>query len=321
MTHLPHSSRRLWAALGAGVGLLAIPPVFGEYWTYIATLACIHVLLAVGLNFVLGYAGQFSFGHSALYGFGAYATGLLMVRLNLPFVVAIVLAALAAIAVSLLIALPALRVSGVYLGIITVGFVELFIWGVNNWRDLTFGPAGFRVPIPTVAGLALNSSVRTYYLVLPVTIVLAVLARRLVRSSLGRALVAIRDNEVAARALGVDTTRYKLIAFGLNAGYAGVAGGLYAVHLNYLSPGTFGLFEAIAQFNMLVVGGVGTFYGPIIGALGVTVLFELLRGATGLQELLSGAFLVFFVLFLPHGVAGQLRRLGWLADERLRGGA
>lgn len=310
-------------ALGAAViGLLALglPQILGEYWAYVAALGYIHVLLAVGLNFLLGYAGAFSFGHSALYGFGAYATGLLMVRLGFPFPLAIVAGTLLTVLISFLIAVPALRVSGVYLGIITVGFVELFIWTLTNWRSLTFGPAGFRVPAPALGGVPLNSATRIYYVILPVTVALLLLARWIVRSKVGRALVAIREHEAAAQALGVDARRYTIAAFALNAGYAGVAGGLYAILLNYLSPGTFGLFEAIAQFNMLVVGGIGTFYGPIIGALGVTILFEFLRGATGLQELLSGLFLVIFVLFLPRGVAGELRRAGWLPAERLHGG-
>jgi branched-chain amino acid transport system permease protein len=312
--------RRIGVALLAAAGLLALPRLVGEYWSYVAALACLHVLLATGLNFLSGYAGQFSFGHSALYGFGAYTTGLAMVKLGLPFPLAIALAVIVTVIVSLLIAVPALRVSGVYLGIITVGFVELFIWGANNWRALTFGPAGFAVPVSSLAGFALDSSVRTYYVILPVTVAMTWVARALVRSKVVRGFVAIRDHEMAAQALGVNAVRYKILAFALNAAYAGVAGGLYAVLLNYVSPGTFGLFEAISQFNMVVVGGIGTLYGPVFGAVILTVVFELLRGFTGLQELLSGLFLVGFVLFLPRGVAGELRRAGWLPAERLHGG-
>lgn len=300
-----------------GVGLLLVPYALGEYWAYVAALTCLHVLLAVGLNFLLGYAGQFSFGHSAFYGFGAYTTGLLMVRLGVPFVIAVLAGVAVTVIVSLLIAIPALRVSGVYLGIITVGFVELFIWGLNNWRGLTFGPGGFSVPVSRVGSLALSTSTRTYYLILSVMVAMIALARWLAQSKLGRALVAIRDHEVAAQALGVDVTRYKIIAFALNAGYAGLAGGLYAVLLNYVSPGSFGLFEAISQFNMVVIGGIGTFLGPIVGAVVVTVVFELLRGATGLQELLSGLFLASFILFLPRGLVGELQRRGWLALDQL----
>lgn len=308
------------AAILAAAALLVLPYVLGEYWAYVAALACLHVLLAIGLNFVSGYAGQFSFGHSALYGFGAYTTGLAIVRLGLPFPVAIVLGVIVTVAVSLLISVPALRVSGVYLGIITVGFVELFIWGANNWRGLTFGPAGFPVPVSSIGGLALDSSIRTYYLILPVTVGMVLVARRVVRSKMVRALVAIRDHEMAAQALGVNAVRYKILAFALNAVYAGLAGGLYAVLLNYVSPGTFGVIEAISEFNMVVVGGIGTFYGPLFGAVILTVVFELLRGFAGLQELLSGLFLVIFILFLPRGVAGELRRVGWLPVERLHGG-
>jgi len=300
-----------------GAGLLALPYALGEYWAYVAALTCLHVLLAVGLNFLLGYAGQFSFGHSALYGFGAYTTGLLMVRLGVPFVLAILAGVAVTVLVSLLIGIPALRVSGIYLGIITVGFVELFVWGLNNWRDLSFGPGGFAVPVSHLGGVALSTSTRTYYLILPVTAAMIALARWLAQSKLGRALVAIRDHEVAAQALGLDVTRYKIIAFALNAGYAGLAGGLYAILLNYVSPGSFGLFEAISQFNRVVIGGIGTFLGPIIGAIVVTVVFELLRGATGLQELLSGLFLASFILFLPRGLAGELQRRGPLAPDRL----
>jgi branched-chain amino acid transport system permease protein len=299
------------------VGTLAVPVVLGEYWAYVLSLAYIHVLLALGLNFLLGYAGQFSFGHAALYGLGAYATGLAMVRWQLPFALALVLAVIVTVAVSLVIAVPALRVSGVYLGIITVGFVELFVWAANHWRAVTFGPSAFSVPAPRLFGVELNSSTRTYYLVWAVTVALTGVALVLVKSRLGRALVATRDGEVAAEALGLNVTRYKIIAFALNAAYAGVAGGLYAVLLNYVSPGTFGLDEAISQFNMVVVGGIGTLLGPVVGALGLTLLFELRRGATGLQEILSGLFLVVFVLLLPRGIVGELAGRGWVPREKL----
>jgi branched-chain amino acid transport system permease protein len=302
-----------------GAAALGLPFVLGEYWAYVAALAYLNVLQAVGLNFLLGYAGQFSFGHSALYGVGAYTTGLLMLQMGLSFGVAIVLGVAATVLLSFLIAFPALRVSGMYLGIITVGFVELFVWVANTWRSVTFGPSGFSVPMATLLGFELNAARRTYYVILPVTIAAIAIARWIIRSKVGRALVAIRDHEAAAQALGVDPVRYKLLAFVLNGAYAGLAGGMYAILLNYVSPGSFGLFEAIAQFNMLVIGGIGTLYGPILGALGVTVLFELLRSWTGLQELLSGLFLVIFILYLPSGVVGGLRLWGWLPPEQLRG--
>jgi len=307
--------------MAVGAAALGLPFALGEYWAYVAGLAYIHVVLAVGLNLLLGYAGQFSFGHSALYGFGAYTTGLFMFRLGMSFGVAILLGIVTTMLVSLLIALPALRVSGIYLGIITVGFVELFVWAVNTWQTVSFGPSGFSVPAASVFGFEFNTSMRTYYVILPVMVVSIAIARWLVRSKVGRALVAIRDHERAAQALGVDPVRYKVLAFVLSAGYAGLGGGLYAILLNYVSPGTFGLFEAISQFNMLVIGGIGTFYGPMWGALGVTILFEFLRSWTGLQELTSGLFLVTFILFLPLGLVGELRRAGWLRPERLHGGS
>jgi len=210
--------------------------------------------------------------------------------------------------------------SGIYLGIITVGFVELFGWAARTWQSVTFGPTGFSVPTPRLAGVELSSATRTYYLILVLTAIALVGARWLVRSRIGRALVAIRDHEAAAESLGVHAARYKLVAFAVSAAYAGLAGTLYAALLRYVSPASFGVFEAIAQFNMLVIGGIGTFYGPILGALGVTLLFELLRTWTGLLEMLSGLFLLIFSLFLPLGVVGGLRRIGWMPPERLQGG-
>jgi len=306
-------------ALG-GAAALVLPFAAGEYWAYVASLAYINVLLAVGLNFVLGYAGQFSFGHSALYGCGAYVTGLLMVHGGVTFVVAALIGVVTTVMISFLIAMPALRVSGIYLGIITVGFVELFVWAARTWQSVTFGPTGFAVPAVNLAGVELNSATRTYYLILFLTAFAMVGARRLVHSKLGRALVAIRDHEIAAQSLGVNAARYKLVAFALSAAYAGLAGTLYAALLKYVSPMSFGVFEAIAQFNMLVIGGTGTFYGPMIGALSVTLLFELLRTWTGLLEVLSGLSLLIFSLFLPLGIVGGLRRIGWISQERLHGG-
>jgi len=193
----------------AGLALAVLPALANPYILYVANIALIYVILAVGLNLLLGYAGQFAFANAALFGIGAYATGLLQVKLGLPFWVAFPAAVVLTTLIGLVVALPALRLSGLYLALVTLAFAQLTQWLMLNWERVTFGAGGFKVPPLTFAPLPLSGAYGLYYLTLLLAGLLVAGAWNAVRSGIGRALVAVRDSEVAAEALAIDLARYK----------------------------------------------------------------------------------------------------------------
>ena len=307
---------------GVGVVLLvvlaALPWIANPYLLYVANTALIYVILAVGLNILLGYTGQFAFANAALFGIGAYATGLLQVRAGLPFWAAFVLGSLLTALVGVLVALPALRLSGLYLALLTLAFAQFTQWVMLNAEKLTFGAGGFKVPPLSFAPLPLTNAQGVYYLTLVVSALLVAAAWNTVRSGIGRALVAVRDSEVAAEALSIDLARYKTIAFAMSALYAGVAGGLYSAMLNFVAPEGFDLFQMVVQFSMVVVGGLGSVWGATLGAGVLVGLQEALRAFKGGQEIAFGLLLIACIVFLPDGLVSILKRRlrGW--DEPLR---
>ena len=298
--------------------LMVVPWIANPYLLYVVNTALIYVILAVGLNILLGYAGQFAFANAALFGIGAYATGLLQVRAGLPFWAAFVLGSLATALVGVLVALPALRLSGLYLALLTLAFAQFTQWVLLNAEKITFGAGGFKVPPLSFAPLPLTNPQGVYYLTLFVAALLVAAAWNTVRSGVGRALVAVRDSEVAAEALSIDLARYKTIAFAMSALYAGVAGGLYSAMLNFVAPEGFDLFQMVVQFSMVVVGGLGSVWGATLGAGVLVGLQEVLRAFKGGQEIAFGLLLMACIVFLPDGLISLLKRRlrGW--DEPLR---
>jgi branched-chain amino acid transport system permease protein len=302
----------------AVVVLIGLPWIANPYVLYVSTLGLIYAILAVGLNLLLGYAGQFAFANAALFGIGAYATGLLQVRLGWSFWLAILGAALFTTAAGVLVALPALRLSGLYLALTTLAFAQLTQWVLFHWDAVTFGAGGFKIPPLDFRPLPLTNAQGIYYLSLVVTVLLTAVAWNLVRSGIGRALVAIRDSEIAAEALAIDLARYKTMAFAMSALYAGLAGGLFSAALNFVAPEGFDLFQMVVHFSMVVVGGLGSVWGAILGAGLLVGLQEVLRAFKGAQELAFGLLLVLCIIFLPEGLISLVRRRrpGW--DEPLR---
>lgn len=300
----------------AGVALVVLPALANPYLLYVTNIALIYVILAVGLNLLLGYAGQFAFANAALFGIGAYATGLLQVKLGLPFWVAFPGAVLFTTLIGLVVALPALRLSGLYLALVTLAFAQLTQWLMLNWERVTFGAGGFKVP-PLTFG-RLSPALGLYYLTLLLAGLLVAGAWNTVRSGVGRALVAVRDSEVAAEALAIDLARYKAIAFSMSALYAGVAGGLYSAALSFVAPEGFDLFQMVVQFSMVVVGGLGSVWGSALGAGLLVGLQEALRAFKGGQEIAFGLLLMACIVFLPDGIISLVKRRarGW--EEPLR---
>ncbi|MGH8432556.1 MAG: branched-chain amino acid ABC transporter permease, partial [Solimonas sp.] len=273
----------------------------------------VYALLAIGLNILLGYAGQLAFANAAMFGIGAYGTGLLQVRLDWPFWLAFPSGAIIATAVGLAISLPALRLRGLYLAVSTLAFAQFTQWTFLNWETVTYGAGGFKTPPLSFAPLPVSKTMGLYYLSLILVVVLFILAQNAVRSRIGRAFVAVRDSEIAAQSLGIDLLRYKALAFGISGFYAGVAGGLYSALLNFVSPEGYDLFQMVLQKAMIVVGGLGSIAGSILGASALVTLLEFLRKFKGAQEIAFGAILVGFILFMPGGIIGALKAKvrGW----------
>ena len=286
----------------------AVAPAFlNAYYLFVANTILIYVLLSIGLNILVGYTGQLAFANAAMFGIGAYGTGLLQVHFGWPFWLAFPSGALIATAVGLAISLPALRLRGLYLALSTLAFAQFTQWVFLNWEAVTFGAGGFKTPPISFAPLPISKPFGLYYLSLILVLALFVLAQNLVQSRIGRAFVAVRDSDIAAESLGIDLLRYKALAFGISGFYAGIAGGLYSAMLNFVSPEGYDLFQMVIQKAMIIVGGLGSVAGSVLGAGSLVFILEALRKVKGAQEIVFGAILVGFILFMPGGIIGFLK--------------
>lgn len=311
------SNKSFLCALFAVFGVL---PVFANsYLLYVSNLALLYIILAIGLNLLVGYGGQLAFANAAMFGIGAYAAGLLQVRLGVPYYLALPAGGVAASALGTLMAWPALRLSGIYLALATLAFAQFTQWAFLNWEGLTFGATGFAVPRLSFAPLPITAAYGIYFLSWIITIALTLLAWNLVRSRVGRAFVAMRDNEVAAASLGVHLLHYKVIAFALSGFYAGIAGALHCGVLNYVAPESFDLFQMVIQKSMIIVGGLGSIVGSVIGATLLVATLEVLREFKSLQEIAFGVILLGFILFMPLGLVSFMKRIlpGWEEEVHL----
>jgi branched-chain amino acid transport system permease protein len=295
------------------------PPFANGYQLFVGNLVVIYVLLAIGLNVLVGYAGQLAFANAAMFGIGAYTTGLLQVHFAWPFWAAFPCGGLLAAAVGTALSLPALRMSGLYLALSTLAFAQATQWVFLHWDAVTFGAGGFKTPHLSFDPIPISKPLGLYYLSVILAVLLYAFARHMVASRIGRAFVAVRDGEVAAESLGIDLLRYKALAFGISGLYAGIAGGLYSALLNFVAPEGYDLFQMIIQKTTIVVGGLGSVPGSVLGAAMIILLLELLREFKGVQEIVFGALLIGFVLFMRGGLISVLQRYvrGW--DEPLHG--
>jgi branched-chain amino acid transport system permease protein len=298
----------LGAALIAAVMLLPAL-VESRYVLFVCDLAMIYAIVALGLNLLMGYGGQISVGHAAFFGIGAYTSAILSVDFGWSFWTALPAALALSAASGLLLGLPTLRLRGHYLILATLGFGEIVRLVLQNWQQLTKGPTGI-VGIPPVRlfGIALQSERQFYYLALGFLAFALVVSVRLARTRMGRELISVRDHELAAELMGVDTVRVKLFAFSTSAAFAGIAGSLYAHMSGSISPDVFTFELSVALLIMVMLGGPGTILGPVIGALVLTALPELLRDFKELYLVFYGIGILLLSIFLPRGLAGLLRR-------------
>jgi len=297
---------RLAVAILAALALLTLPFWLGSpYHLHVAIMAGIFTILSLSLNLLLGYTGQLSLGHAAFFGIGAYTSALLTLRLEWSFWLGLAAAAVAAGLAGWAIGRLALKVRGAYFVLVTISFAGVISLVSVNWMDLTNGPLGLPgVPAPELASFSLRTKSAYYYLVLLAAAASYLVCHRLVHSRLGRAFLALRENEALAESVGVDPTRTLVVAAVVSAAMAGVAGSLYAHYTRFVSPEVFLFSYTVTMVIMVVAGGKGTLLGPVVGALLFTVLPEVLREAMAWQwqMLAYGVLLVLLVFFLPRGI-------------------
>ena len=243
----------------------------------------IYAILALGLNILIGYAGQFAFANAALFGIGAYCYGLLVVKLGAPFGLAVLGGAVGALLVGALIAIPALRLQGVYLALVTLSFAQFTHWVLTHWDDVTYGAGGFRVPPFNFTLLGIAPPIVLFSLTWLTTLVAFLCCWNVIHSRYGRAFAAVRDGETAAQSLGINLALYKGLAFGISGLLAGIAGAFHAATLNFVAPESFDLSQMVLQFTMVLLGGLGSLVGSLIGAACLMLMMEITRGARDLQ--------------------------------------
>ena len=295
--------------------LVVAPWLVPEYWLAQATFVLIYSIAGLGLMLLAGFTGQFSLGHAAFLGIGAY-TQTYFTGAGVPFPLALVLSMGLSAAMGLVIGLPALRLKGIYLGMATLSFGFIVEEVFARWESVTGGNAGIRVLKPEMFGWVIDSGQGMYWLCLGLTIAATLGILNLLRSPTGRAFVAIRDSEISAQSMGIHLAYYKTLSFSISAGLAGVAGALYAHNLQFISPEQFNLLQSIDLLLMIVIGGLGSVHGVFLGALflismpqGISLvkdfLPEAIGQAPGLKSVIYGAVLIAFVLFEPMGLYGR----------------
>ncbi len=301
-----------WLALAiAGPALLHDP-----YVSHLLVLGSFAALLALGLNVALGFAGLFSFAQGAFCGIGAYTSTLLVMREGTSVWTGLVAAGLAAGLAGFLLGLCTIRLGGHYLAIATLAFQEIVILGIRNWDTPTKGSPGITgVPgppplrLPGLPALEFGTELAYYYLVLAVMVLAMAVVARLRDSQLGLELMAVREDEVAARALGVASVRLKVFAFTLSAVLAGLSGSLFAHYVRNVSPESFAVATSFAAVVAVLIGGVGTILGPVVGGIALTFLPEYLRAFQDYRFTIYGALLIVVITLMPRGVAGALSTL------------
>ena len=288
--------------------LACIPLITNNYYQYIINVIFVNFLVTLGLAIVLGYSGQFAFASAGFMGIGAYTAGLAMVRLGIPYWPALLLSCLVSFVFALLLSFIGLRLTRYYLSISTIAFTLAMRFFYVNAGVITFGPSGFNIPSPTFFGFPLNTDKRIYYIVLVVVLLFSVLTWNILRSKIGRAFVAIRDKEEAAAAASINVKQYKMLAFVMLGLLGGVGGGLYCVVLGRITPDEFGMGPLLLHFLIVVLGGLGSFFGLAISSIIVTILPELLRAFVEWQEILYGGIIILIILFAPEGLYGILQK-------------
>jgi len=292
--------------------VMFFPFVFSMYQTSILITALTYVMLGLGLNIVIGLAGLLDLGYVAFYAVGAYSYALLNYHFGLGFWTVLPIAAGLGAMFGILLGYPVLRLRGDYLAIVTLGFGEIIRLILENWNEFSFGPSGIaNIPRPSFFGMNLSvhsATIYTYYIMVGLCIFTIFVVNRLQDSRIGRAWIALREDEIACQAMGIDKAKTKLTAFALGATWAGMAGVLFAAKTTFVNPASFTIWESVIILCVVVLGGMGSVVGVIMGALVLILLPEYLRAFSEYRMLIFGAVLVTMMVFRPGGLITNVRR-------------
>jgi branched-chain amino acid transport system permease protein len=309
-----------WVLLFVFLAVLFTAPLYlANYWLSVANLIGITIIAITGLNLLTGYCGQLSIGHAGFIAVGAYTSAILNSRFGVPFPLALISSGLVAGVVGMIFGIPSLRVKGFYLAISTIAAQLIIIWVINHWTEMTGGFDGMNVPYMSLGNLTFRSEGSQFYVIMVIAIVTLFLAKNIVRTRVGRAFIAVRDNDLAAEVMGINLFRYKLLAFFFGCFFAGIAGSLLAHWMRFINSESFTFSSSVLFIGMIIIGGLGTTLGPILGAIfirlldvGVTRLSPALDKAlpglpsgftAGISPLVFGLVIILFLIFEPRGLA------------------
>lgn len=291
------------------LALIVVPIFLSDYERDVMTLACMYAVLALGLNIIVGQAGLLNLGYVAFYAVGAYTYAILNTRFGLPFWPGLVAGAVASSFFAALIGLVTLRLRGDYFAIVTLGLGEITRIVLNNWTSMTGGQNGLsNISRPILAGHVFSTPLEFYYLIFGMGLITVFSVRRLMSSRIGRAWSAIREDELAAEAMGINTFRMKMLASVLGSAFAGVAGVFFASKMAFVSPESFTFIESVMILCMVVLGGMGSIPGIILAAFLLIILPEAFRGFEDYRMLAFGLALVLMMIFRPQGLLGRVGR-------------
>jgi len=310
-----------WVLFIGFLVLLFTLPLYlkSNYWLSVANQIGITIIAVTGLNILMGYCGQLSIGHAGFVAVGAYTSAILTDRLGLPFLVGLICSGVMAGAIGLIFGIPSVRVKGFYLAITTIAAQFIVIWVINHW-GLTGGFVGIRVPYASIGDFEFRTEVSLFYLIMVIVVLCTFLAKSLARTRVGRAFIAVRDNDLAAEVMGINLFYYKMLAFFIGCFLAGIAGSLLAHWVGFLNAEQFSLSESVLYIGMLIIGGLGTAIGPIFGVVFIRLLQQVLTVevvpflestftalpagfASGLTPMLFGLVIILFLVLEPRGLA------------------
>ncbi|MFH1136673.1 MAG: branched-chain amino acid ABC transporter permease [Pseudomonadota bacterium] len=304
--------------------LLSFPFWAGKYWVHVASVCGVAVISALGLNILTGFTGLISMGHAAFMGIGAYTAAILSIKAGFPFLIALPLAGLTAASAGAVVGIPTLRLKGLYLIVTTLAFQFIVEHVIFHWDSVTNADTGLDLPAAGIFGLTFDTKEKFYYVILLIAVLTAVFSKNIAMSRTGRAMVAVRDRDIAAEIIGVHAAHYKILAFVVSAFIAGIAGALYAFLVGHIGPDLYTFEKSVLYVAMIIVGGMGAVLGTILGVIFMTFLpvglgevlgplaskYPALATRIGaLDVTIYGLVIIFFLLFEPDGLFGIWLRL------------
>ena len=300
------------ALVAVTIFILAFPFLFSMYQTTIMSTALIYVMLGLGLNIVIGLAGLLDLGYVAFYAVGAYSYALLNYHFGITFWVALPIGGVLGAIFGIILGYPVLRLRGDYLAIVTLGFGEIIRLVLENWNEFSFGPSGIsNIPRPDFLGMDMSLQANInfiYYILIGLVIFTIFVVNRLQNSRIGRAWIALREDEIACQAMGIDKAKTKLTAFALGATWAGMGGVVFAAKTTFINPASFTIWESVMILCIVVLGGMGSVVGVIVGAMVLILLPEYLRAFSEYRMLIFGTMLVTMMVFRPGGIIPDIRK-------------